>query len=224
MPSPPESRLDDERRVRDAADVFFLWNRRLHYYLGLYFLFFTWLFSFTGLLLNHPRWEFAQFWPSRVQTVSEHAIQPAPSVGSNLERARDVMRQLGVAGEIQWPAQPPTPSVFAFQVTRPGLTLDITVDLDKGRATVRRTRLNAWGVMHALHTFTGVPAGESRQSRDWALTTMWALSMDAVALGLIVMVFGSYIMWYRLRGKRRGGIIAVVLGLLCCGAFLTVLR
>ncbi len=29
------------------------WNRRLHYYFGLYFLFFTWLFALTGLLLNH---------------------------------------------------------------------------------------------------------------------------------------------------------------------------
>ena len=28
-------------------------NRRAHYYLGLYFLFFLWLFAFTGLLLNH---------------------------------------------------------------------------------------------------------------------------------------------------------------------------
>ena len=33
---------------------------------------------------------------------------------------------------------------------------------------------------------------------------MWALSMDAVALGLIVMVFSSYIMWFRLKAKRLG--------------------
>jgi len=32
------------------------WNRRLHYYLGLYFLFFLWLFSLTGLMLNHQQW------------------------------------------------------------------------------------------------------------------------------------------------------------------------
>ena len=33
-----------------------LWNRKLHYYLGLYFLFFLWLFSLTGLMLNHQQW------------------------------------------------------------------------------------------------------------------------------------------------------------------------
>src|SRR5262245_8235715 len=99
------------------TDAFLVWNRRIHYFLGLYLLFFTWLFAFTGLLLNHPRWEFAQFWPNRVQTVEEHAIEPAMSAGSNLERARDVMRQLAVSGEVQWPAQWPAPRTFAFQVT-----------------------------------------------------------------------------------------------------------
>jgi len=46
------SSLSDSRRPTGA--VLEAWNRRLHYYLGLYFLLFLWLFSFTGLLLNHP--------------------------------------------------------------------------------------------------------------------------------------------------------------------------
>jgi len=40
------------------------WNRKIHIYLGLYFIFFTWLFGFSGLLLNH-HWEFANFWENR---------------------------------------------------------------------------------------------------------------------------------------------------------------
>ena len=59
-----------ERHGRGAPDAFFVWNRRLHYYLGLCLLFFTWLFVFTGLLLNHPRWQFAQFWPNRMQSTT----------------------------------------------------------------------------------------------------------------------------------------------------------
>jgi hypothetical protein len=34
---------------------------------------------------------------------------------------------------------------------------------------------------------------------DWVLPTVWALSMHAVAAGLMAMVFSSYIMWYRLK-------------------------
>jgi hypothetical protein len=56
MSSPLDDVLAVEPRERSGANMFLLWNRRLHYYLGLYLLFFSWLFVFTGLLLNHPRW------------------------------------------------------------------------------------------------------------------------------------------------------------------------
>ena len=221
MPSRLDDEISTERRERSAAGTFLVWNRRIHYFLGLYLLFFTWLFVFTGLLLNHPRWQFAQFWPNRVQTTAEHHVQ-APVGASNVERARDLMRQLGIAGEIQWPAHQPGP--FTFQVSRPGLVLDVKADLEQGRVTVQRTQLNGWGVMHLLHTFTGIRPADARNTRDWTLTTVWALSMDAVALGLIVMVFSSYIMWYRLRTKRVGGIFALLLGFISCGAFIGALR
>ena len=220
MPSQLED-LVAESGGRGAAATFLVWNRRLHYYLGLYLLFFTWLFVFTGLLLNHPRWQFAQFWPNRLQTTTEHQVQP-PTGASDMDRARDLMRQLGIAGEIQWPAQQSGP--FAFQVSRPGLVVDVKADLELGRATVQRSQLNTWGVMHVLHTFTGVRAGDVRNRRDWTLTTIWALSMDAVAAGLIVMVFSSYVMWYRLKGKRRGGIVALLLGFVSCAAFIAGVR
>jgi hypothetical protein len=221
MPSQLEDGIAAERPERSMGDTILVWNRRIHYYLGLYLLFFTWLFVVTGLLLNHPRWQFDQFWPNRVQTTTEYDIRP-PAPGSDADRARELMRQLGIAGEIQWPAQQSGP--FAFQVSRPGLIVDVKADLEQGRATVQRNQLNAWGVMHLLHTFTGVRAGDDRNGRDWLLTTVWALSMDAVAGGLIVMVFSSYIMWYRLKGKRLGGIVALLLGCVSCGALVFGLR
>lgn len=223
MPSLREDELAGERRTRGAVDTVLVWNRRVHYYLGLFLLFFIWLFAFTGLLLNHPRWQFAQFWPNRIQSTTEHTIA-AVTAASDTDRARDVMRQLGVAGELQWPATQPANGPFTFQVNRPGFNVDVKADLQGGRATVQRTQLNAWGVMHVLHTFTGAPAADSRNRRDWTLTTLWALSMDAVAGGLIVMVLGSYVMWFRLRAKRIGGIVALALGFISCGVFIGALR
>lgn len=221
------SQLDEvlvpERRERSATDVFLVWNRRLHYFLGLYLLFFCWLFVFTGLLLNHSRWQFAQFWPNRIQSTTEHPFQ-VREVGTDFERARDLMRQLGIAGEIQWPTAQPAGAPFAFQVSRPGLVIDVKADLKSGRATLQRNDVNAWGVMHVLHTFTGVRAADPRNARDWILTTVWAISMDAVAAGLIFMVLSSYIMWYRLKPKRGWGVIALLLGFVSCGAFLAGFR
>ena len=219
MSLPLEVEIEPERRGRNAADVFVLWNRRLHYFVGLYLLFFCWLFVFTGLLLNHPRWQFPQYWPNRIQHTSEQQVEISAR-NSDLERAHDLMRQLGVAGEIQWPAVRSAGGPFAFQVSRPGLVVDVKVELATGRATLQRNELNAWGVAHLLHTFTGVRAADTINSRDWVLTTIWALSMDAVAVGLIVMVLGSYLMWYRLKAKRMTGAIALVLGVAACGAFI----
>ena len=223
MPSLREDGVAAERRGRGAFDSFLVWNRRLHFYLGLYLLFFIWLFAFTGLLLNHPRWQFAQFWPNRIQSTTEHTLGPVTAV-VDIDRAREVMRELGIAGEVQWPATQPPNGPFTFQVSRPGLVVDVKADLRAGRATVQRTQLNAWGVMHVLHTFTGAPAADSRNRRDWTLTTIWALSMDAVAVGLIVMVLGSYVMWFRLRAKRLGGVLALLFGFVSCGAFIGMLR
>jgi len=155
---------------------------------------------------------------------SEHGAHWTNELREKLERARDLMRQVGIAGEIQWPAQQPGRGSFAFQVSRPGLILEVKADLERGVVTVQRSQLNGWGVMHLLHTFTGAGAADARNTRDWTLTTVWALSMDAVALGLIVMVFSSYIMWYQLRTKRLAGIFALLLGFIGCGAFIGALR
>ncbi len=219
MPSRREAQIAAGRRTRGALNVLLVWNRRVHFYLGLYLLFFIWLFAFTGLLLNHQRWQFAQFWPGRIQSTTEQSIAPV-TAARDIDRARDVMRQLGIAGEIQWPSTQPADGPLTFQVSRPGLIVDVKADLRAGRATAQRTQLNTWGVMHVLHTFTGAPAADARNRRDWTLTTVWALSMDAVAAGLIVMVVGSYVMWFRLRAKRVGGIVALALGCISCGAFI----
>jgi hypothetical protein len=113
-----------------------LWNRRLHFYLGLFFLFFLWLFSLTGLLLNHGKWGMAQAANQRRETRYERNIQPV--VGdSEAARARDVMRQLGLAGEIDWPAAGQQPGRLEFNVSRPSDASQVRIDLAQNRATVQ---------------------------------------------------------------------------------------
>jgi hypothetical protein len=76
----------------------------------------------------------------------------------------------------------------------------------------------------SLHTFTGVRTTDPTDERDWMLTNVWAFTTDAVAAGLIVIVFSSYMMWYRFKAKHRGGVVVLVLGLATCGAFVAGLR
>src|SRR2546426_3423723 len=90
---------------RAIGAVLETWNRRVHYYFGLYFLLFLWLFSFTGLLLIHPRWALSRI-PNEPNVPYERRIDP-PIGDSDLVRAQDVMRQLGLTGEVEWPPQTP---------------------------------------------------------------------------------------------------------------------
>ena len=193
------------------------WNKKLHVYLGLYFLFFLWLFAFTGLLLNHPMWRFAEFWPQRIEASYEHALNAIPA-GGDLERARSVMQQLGLTGEIDWPPQQSDAGRLEFSVNRPGDMNRVSVDLNENRASVQHIETNTWGVMHVLHTFSGTRANNPEARRDWVLTTMWVVAMDALAAGLILIVLSSYYLWYRLP-KRRTGSICLAAGVLTCGFF-----
>lgn len=199
-----------------------LWNRKLHYYLGLYLLFFVWLFALTGLLLNH-QWKFAEFWESRVQTSFERDIVK-PAGEGDLAQARNLMEQLGIRGEIEWTSTREDANRLDFRVIRPGHILEVKADFARHRAAVKRIDLNGWGIVRILHTFTGVHMDDARNGRDWILTWVWALAMDAVAAGLILMVLSSFVMWYELRPKRLLGGIILVLGFLSCGLFCFGLR
>ena len=201
------------------------WNRKLHFYAGLFLLFFIWLFAFSGLLLNHPNWSFAEFWTNRNETnyVREITV-PGPEVKGDLGQARAIFKQLGMEGEIMWTTTRTEANLFEFQVRRPGHFFFIKADLARKLVTVRQSEVNLWGVIKALHTFTGVQMDDARNSRDWALTSLWAFSMDAVAAGLIFMVLSSLYMWFELPQKRLPGAVVLGLGSLGCGLFCIGLR
>jgi hypothetical protein len=201
------------------------WNRKLHFYSGLFLLFFIWLFALSGLLLNHPTWSFAESWNNRQETNYDREITaPGPLVKGDLGQAREIMRQLGIKGEILWTTTRTDAGSFDFQVRRPGHFFFIKADLARKRVTVRQCDVNLWGVIKVLHTFTGVQMDDARNRRDWLLTSLWAFSMDAVAAGLIFMVLSSVYMWFELPQKRLLGALFLGLGSLSCGLFCIGLR
>jgi hypothetical protein len=194
------------------------WNRKLHIYLGLYLLWFLWLFSISGLLLNHPKWRFADFWPDRRQSGFEKTIRTPQETG-DLNIAGSLMRQLGISGEIEWTTTRPASDRFEFRIVRPGRIIEVKTDLKKGQASIQETQTNGWGVVKMLHTLTGVRVGDSSAERDWWATKVWSLSMDAVVLGLVFLALSSLYMWLRLKKGRTLGAMILGLGILGCGFF-----
>jgi hypothetical protein len=214
---------DAEMELRGLApqrpERFRTWNRKLHYYLGLYLLFFLWLFAVSGLLLNHPKWATGQFWNEREERVTERALRPLEAT-SDLGIAAELMRQFAIVGEISDIQRAPNGATFSFQVVKPGHVVRVAADMSAGRASVTEIVLNGWGVMDALHKFTGVRLDKPNEQRDWILTRLWSIAMDALSLGLMILVGSGVYLWWRLRGKRAAGLVALTLGVASCGVFL----
>ena len=192
-----------------------VWNRKLHYYLGLYFLFFLWLFSATGLMLNHQQW-FRDLYERREHSYEATIESPVGSTTSAL--TRDVMRQLKLRGEIDWPAAQP-PYHLDFSVSRPNGSAQVHVDLNARKAYVKEFQNGTLNSFQIFHTFSGSRFTQPASGRDWIVTTIWVWAMDALAVGLMVMVFGSYYMWWRLKKKRVFGFAVLAGGLVSCGIF-----
>jgi hypothetical protein len=200
-----------------AKATFEKWNRKIHFYLGLYFVFFLWLFLLTGLLLNHGDWSIARAAVQRREARLERDVV-VPTESNDLDRVRDVMRQLNLKGEPDIPAAQ-TPGILAFQVGQPRDASQVKVDLATGRASVDHFTNTPIAVFRIFHTFSGSKYNQPETHREWMLTTIWVIAMDGLAVGLIVMVLGSYYMWYRLKRTHTLGWIALVSGFAACAMF-----
>ena len=201
--------------------LFEKWNKKLHFYLGLYFLFFVWLFSLTGLLLNHDKWAMAVGANQRHETKYERVLGSLDG-DNDLDRARNVMRQLELRGEINWPATQ-QPGLLTFSVSRPTDAAQIRINLSTKSASVQHFNNSRMSAFRIFHTFSGSRYTDTAR-REWLLTSVWVVAMDAVAVGLIVMVLGSYYMWFNLKQRRRLGVMVLAGGVMSCAMFVAGLR
>src|SRR5262245_19830825 len=193
----------------DSA-TFERWNRKLHYYAGLFLLFFLWLFLLTGLILNHPQWKLSQLAGDRQESRYEQAVQLATS-GTELARARDLMNQLHLAGEIELPATQ-SPDRFDFNDARPKDFNQVSVNVGLRTASIRHFENGRLTIFRVFHTFSGTKFNRPDTARTWMVTSVWIVAMDALATGLVLMVLSSYYMWYQLKRTHALGWLALLIG------------
>lgn len=195
-----------------------LMNRKLHTYVGLFLLLFVWLFSATGLLLNHPQWKFAQFWPQREISTTEQPVK-WPDETNEVERAKSLMMQVHVTGEIEGITISNDGRQFDVRVVKPGAIIDIKTNRDTSRALVEQIHVNPWGITNMMHSFTGVRMNEPDKKRDWIVTRLWSLAMDALSAGLILLVISGLTLWAITTPKRRYGLAILLGGTFTCALF-----
>lgn len=201
-------------------DLNFL-SRKVHIHLGLFLLLFLWLFAFSGLLLNHGHWGISNFWEKRKETITVTPIHIADSRDSS-KVLKDIVSQLKLVGEItnvkMWPDS------VHFQVSRPGQARSLQVNFKTGLCTQKMMQYNFAGKIRTLHTFNGVNKNNTNLKSNWLITSVWRLSMDAIATGLVLLCISSWIMWYKIREKFRWGWMVLVLGFIGSIYFTVVLR
>jgi len=193
------------------------WNRRIHYHLGLFTLLFVWIFSLSGLFLNHPDW-----FSERAKWTETFRDVQLPKTGDDQVTANEILRQLNLSGEKIYGFSYPEEEHLRFRVIRFNGLTGIDADLLTGRVRVRSTHWSLAKSLSNLHTLTGVRKvwNESNSARDWIMTWIWSVSIDAIAVALIVMTLSSIYMWLQLKPKRKMGLLALGLGTAVCVFFL----
>ena len=197
------------------------WSRKFHIHLGLFLILFIWLFSFTGLLLNHGKWKFASFWNERKEKIT---VTPIHIVANSDSTAilKNIMQQLKITGEVSdvWM----TADSVDFRVTIPGHVRNLHVDLKKGFCTQNEIVVNWWGKMRNLHTFNGLNNDNVNIQPNWIITHIWKFAMDVIAIGLIILCLSSWIMWYKVRKKYNWGLLVLLSGFVIAIYFVFLLR
>ncbi|MGC1243244.1 MAG: PepSY-associated TM helix domain-containing protein [Chryseosolibacter sp.] len=190
--------------------TFNFWNRKLHIHIGLFLLLFIWLFSLSGLLLNH-HWEFATFWEQREQkeSVTDMAFPANLDSAAMLHTVMEKLRISGEVSNVQYSGD-----AVDFRVTSPGKGRELHVDLAKGTVTQREYTLNIWGKIRTLHTFNGVDKRDVGKEANWLVTSVWKFALDGVALLFVFLCVSSWVMWYKIRRDYRWGAAVLAVGFL----------
>ena len=182
-----------------------------HIYLGLFFVIYLWLLSLTGLFLNHPKWRVNDYRASAKWVDTTVAVTLATGEDP-LEKANHYLRELGLEGELLGVRHVEKENQFRFDVYRPGNTAKVRIDLESGEAKISRRQMNSIGILNQLHTFGEMKRFDPRKEHlTWYATRLWVLSMDGLALGLILMVLTALYMWLQTK-KIISGAISLLLG------------
>lgn len=195
---------------RESKNLYY-WSRKFHVHLGLFLLLFIWLFSISGLLLNHgSKWKFASFWDERKVKTTMTAVL----IDSKLDSAallNNIMSQLKISGEISQVYL--TPDSLDFRLSIPGHERNLHINLKDGTCTQKELTYNIYGKLRTLHTFNGVNKDNPGIPPNWIITRIWQFTKDVIAIGFIILCISSWIMWYKLRKKYKWGLPVLLLGI-----------
>jgi hypothetical protein len=190
----------------------YLCIRKLHFYLGLFVSPYVLLFAVSTIVLNH-NWKLGDEPDANGKTWRfVRQIRPPTGAGS-LEQAKDILRQLGMAGEILYINHLPREGKLAFPVMKPGLETKVEFDVQNNSAIIEQQRTNFWKKLVYLHKSPGPHNANIRG--NWIYTRLWRVLADSVVYGLLFLTTGGVYLWAVIKAERKSGLISLGLGMVC---------
>jgi len=190
--------------------LLYRWTRDLHLYFGLFISPFVLLFAVSVFYLNHGKL-------SAGTPPSERFIDLQIPDGldrlkgrEGVDRARLLLSQLSVTGEIGFLRYVAKDRHLIFPVSKAGTEATVDVDLDARRATVTRRRMSALESVSYLHKMPGPHLVTIRG--NWIGTQAWRWFADAtIYLLLFISISGIYL-WWAIKAERRIGLTLFAAG------------
>lgn len=187
-----------------AEARFYRWTRDLHLYCGLFVSPFVIAFAASVLFLNHAKIDVGR--ATSVTTSRDMRIPDGIETARGreaVERARRIVDQVGVAGEIGFVRYVRKDRHVIIPVSTPGLESVVDVDLVERTATISRRRTSVPESLAYLHKSPGPHNADLRG--NWLWTRVWRWAADGtVYLILFISLTGLYL-WYAIKAERRTG-------------------
>jgi hypothetical protein len=187
------------------------WLRDLHLYFGLFISPFVLLFAASVFYLNHGKLN-----PGAEPTADTYRDLTVPDGFDRLkgreavDRAKTILPQVGVTGEIGFLRYVPKDRHLIFPVSRAGSEATVDVDLDARTAIVKRRSMNLWESLSYLHKMPG-PHNVAIRG-NWLGIQAWRVLADAtIYLVLFISLSGVYL-WWALKAERRLGLTLLTAG------------
>jgi hypothetical protein len=186
-------------------NTFYRWTRDLHLYFGLFVSPFILVFAASVFFLNHgkaaaPGSNAPDTYrdlriPDRIEQLQGREA---------VERAREILPQLGLTGEIGFLRVLRKERHLVFPVAKPGFEASVDVDLVSKSAAVSRRTTGWWEAFAYLHKSPGPHNVNIRG--NWIWTRVWGLLADTtIYLTLFISISGVYL-WYAIKAERAVGL------------------
>ncbi len=191
--------------------MLYRWLRDLHLYFGLFVSPFVLLFAVSVFYLNHGKLRPGT--PPRADTFQNLHIPDGfdrLKGREAVERAKAILPQVGVSGEIGFLRYVAQNRHLTFPVSIAGRESAIDVDLDARSATVIRRRMSLWESLAYLHKMPGPHNAAIRG--NWVGIELWRWFADAtIYLLLFISITGVYL-WWAIKAERRIGLTLLTAG------------